>query len=96
MSEHTAMQEDIRELRAQRDQAWVDLAALRTRAEKAETELATLKANVRGVIGTASAEASLITDVMESAGTWLSVVRVYAEALETIGGLVDAERAVES
>jgi len=76
MSEHTAMQEDIRELR--------------TRAELAERDLATLKANIRGVIGTASAEAGVITDVMESAGTWLSVVRVYAEALETIGGLVDA------
>ena len=72
MSEHTAMQEDIRELR--------------TRAELAERDLATLKANIRGVIGTASAEGTVVSD----AGDWLTVVRVYAEALEAIGGLVDA------
>ena len=66
------------------------------RAVTAEAELARLREQIRGVIGTASAEASTITDVMESAGTWMSVVRVYAEALETIGGLVDARPEVKA
>jgi multidrug resistance efflux pump len=72
---------DLREVRDQRDQAWTDLA--------------NLKAQIRGIIGTAGAEATAIGDAATSGG-WLTVVRVYAEALDTIGGLVDAERAVES
>lgn len=65
------------------------------RAKAAEEALATLKEQIRGIIGTAGAEATAIGDV-DTGGGWLTVVRVYAEALDTIGGLVDAERAVES
>ena len=67
------------------------LDRLTNRAVTAEAELKALKAQIRGVIGTAGAEATAIGDAGDSGG-WLTVVRVYAEALDTIGGLVDAER----
>ena len=46
-----------------------------------------LRQAIRAIIGTASAEGQMIGD----SGDWLSVVRVYAEALDTIGQLVDAK-----
>ena len=65
------------------------------RAVTAEQALTTLKEQIRGIIGTAGAEATVIGDAGTSGG-WLTVVRVYAEALDTIGGLVDARPEVKA
>lgn len=87
MSEHLAMEQDYREARARIHELEAELTVMRGRAYSFEDELAALRSSIRAVIGTAGAEGQMVGD----AGDWLTVVRVYAEALEAIGVLVEAE-----